>query len=39
MTEHKIGTRRGWLAARRELLERAPKGADADVPTRRHDEY
>jgi len=39
MTEHEIGTRQEWLAARRELFERAPKGRDDDVPTRRHDAY
>jgi predicted dithiol-disulfide oxidoreductase (DUF899 family) len=43
MTEHKVGRREEWSAAREELLDRAPKGRDEGDPPdlwiRRHDEY
>jgi predicted dithiol-disulfide oxidoreductase (DUF899 family) len=39
MTEHEVGTREEWLAAREKLLDRTPKGRVDEFRAFRHDEY
>jgi hypothetical protein len=38
MTEHRVGTREEWIAARK-LLDRTPKGRVDEFRALRHDEY
>jgi predicted dithiol-disulfide oxidoreductase (DUF899 family) len=38
MTEHRLGTRGEWIAARK-LLDRTPKGRVDELRAFRHDEY
>ena len=39
MTEHNVGTRDEWLAARKQLLDQVPNGRRYDFRVHRHDEY